>query len=200
MSKLPSYFERKIEEDDVVLPVFPFSYVESDSEFDIAGERISLRQFDPFEFSGFHIEDKAIPYSRMTDYPVLIPGFGGLIAGPKLHDFAVQNSNALIDSSRAMERAYFTLEPDHRDTDTDYLGPGFMSFRAWVREHGGIGLQVLGNCACSGPDLHSYFIRDGIEEGFAEYDLHNTDTQAQRAAIYAGMGHLAFLAASESKS
>ena len=60
-------------------------------------------------------------------------------------------------------------------------------------------LSVLGNCACMGvsPD-GLIFGRDSWDEGFAEYQQHNIDTDAQNIAIMAGAGTLASLALADS--
>src|SRR3990167_11245755 len=107
MSKLPSYFERHLNEKEIAIPIFPFSNLKDDAEFQIADRRIKLTDFDPYTFSGFSMEDKTISYARMDRYPVLIPGFGGLIAGPKLHEFAEKSTDALEETTQIMENAYF---------------------------------------------------------------------------------------------
>lgn len=69
-----------------------------------------------------------------------------------------------------------------------------MGFSAGRRELGGIGVQVMGNCACMGPEVEGVFINDQFEHGFAEYGFHNADYSWQRASLCAGMGHMALLA------
>jgi hypothetical protein len=71
-----------------------------------------------------------------------------------------------------------------------------MGFASRILEEGRINLQVWGDCACLGSAYGGLF-RDVMEKGFVEYELHNADSQVQRAALYAGIGHLAHLASSE---
>jgi hypothetical protein len=89
--------------------------------------------------------------------------------------------------------ASFLSNPDELPLQ-DEDGFGFMGFNAHLQENEGLRLQVFGNCACMGPEWPGDLIH-GVENEFAEYHLHNADTQAQRVSLYAGLGHLASLAA-----
>ena len=89
--------------------------------------------------------------------------------------------NSLVPVPEALMRA----SPDH------------LGFRAMVinRRMGRLVLQVSGNCACLGLDATAFPFRETLwEEGVFVNTFHNVDTPPQRAALLAGLGHVARLA------
>jgi hypothetical protein len=125
--------------------------------------------------------------------------FGGPISCPRLRDWVTANPERVREAIPVMHDVYksFLDEPD----DMPVLEENHhthMGFAAGIYresdEYRGVGLQVLGNCACLGINPMSHKVKGGSENGFVEYDLHNADTNAQRVSLFAGLGYLATLA------
>jgi hypothetical protein len=70
----------------------------------------------------------------------------------------------------------------------------FMGFGLTLYRPGHPVFNVVGNCACYGVSPHGYFLDEHYwSAGFAEYQSHNIDNQAQLTALHAGAGALASL-------
>lgn len=70
----------------------------------------------------------------------------------------------------------------HTDFRAAFIRPGHPDF------------NVLGNCACMGISPHGWtFGENAWDEGFGEFDMHNTDYPEQEIALLAGAGALAYL-------
>jgi hypothetical protein len=197
MSEIPEFYQYRKEEGEKS-HLHPFSYRNDDSVFEIAGVEIPLADFDPYSFNPylpeFGIDPDGIEIDDIPNHPALIPTFGNLLVGPKLHDWANQNTDQLLNVFKVMHKAYAAFYDDPSQISGE-KGVGHMGFASGPREDGGIHLQVMGDCACMGPNYNSFYIRNQFENGYAEYDLHNADFQFQRASLYAGLGHLARRAA-----
>jgi hypothetical protein len=120
-----------------------------------------------------------------------------LITLPRFRDFVRDGWNAdveaevtevmrdVMNSMVPVPKALMSASPDH-------LGFGAMVIN---RRMGRLVLQVPGNCACLGPDATAFPFREMLwEEGVFVNTFHNTDTPPQRAALLAGLGHVAGLA------
>jgi hypothetical protein len=207
MPELPSYFEYKlanpIKDEDSGL--YGFIYNEAELTFTIGRTTIPAKDFDPYRFSSLDLDDaddEAIELSGLTEQHAVLPDFSGVIGCPKLHDWVWENPEALHAARKVMHAAFSAVIDKPEDFPFEDDEHGFMGFAAKLRqgngERGGLHLQVFGNCACMGPHFDGLFIQ-GMEHGFAQYDLHNADLPAQRLGLYAGFGYLARLA-SESRS
>jgi hypothetical protein len=190
---VPEYFEY-LRDAGEKSRVYPLYYDESTKWFELGGLPIPLTDFDPYGMSpvSLGIEDRDLEIDELAYTPLMLPSFGPVIVGPKLHVWAYENPDRVANTARVMHEAFITFMDDPEEIPFSNDG-GFMGFAAGLREGGGIGLQVMGNCACMGPDPNGFLIRDRMEVGFAEYDLHNADSQAQRASLFAGLGHMARL-------
>ena len=120
-----------------------------------------------------------------------------LITLPRFRNFVRDGWNAdverevtevmrdVMNSMVPVPEALMSASPDH-------LGFGAMVIN---RRMGRLVLQVPGNCACLGPDATAFPFREMLwEEGVFVNTFHNTDTPPQRAALLAGLGHVAGLA------
>lgn len=195
MSQLPSYFEHCREADESS-GLYPFAYDRQLKMF-LAGDLpIDLHDFDPYQFNPhrLNIENDDIAVDEMSNNSLYLNQIGHLIAGPALHAWTAKNPVALKDTRTIMHQALTSFLDDESAQEISDSEGGHMGFAAGLREDGGIHLQVLGNCACMGPDPQALFIDNRFEHGYAQYDLHNADSQMQRASLYAGLGHLAFSA------
>lgn len=203
--QLPSYFEYLRQEDpEATAPLTPFSFDASTQEFVINGRRMDAAEFDP-ESIDLADDSDAIQVSELPNHSLYLPTtFGDVVAGPALHRFTTAHPQffrvAINNTVAVMADVYESfldedqkLFEDYPEIDI-YTSGGHIGFNAGHREDDTIGLQVLGNCACLGPTGNGWLIEGRVEHGFAEYGLHNADSQTQRASLYAGIGHLAFLA------
>ncbi len=194
MSDLPHYFESMKSSRLSSYRPYSFEYDHLNEQFMVGNIEIPAAEFDPYEFSpyGLHIENQTLDVSSFTDNALLLDDICKVIATPKLHNFAKQNSIPMsIIVPKVMSEVYQSLSGESFGADEEPMGA--MGFDLRFREHdSGLRLQVLGSCACFEPGLYGTF--EGVEKGFAEYDLHNADSQAQRTALYAGLGSIAKLA------
>jgi hypothetical protein len=192
--ELPSYFEHMKTRGDSKSYLWPITYDSRARQFHIGSKSVQLTEFDPYEFSpdALGLEETDLEITEMALHPLMIPDFGSVIGGPKLHNWAARNpEHASREGIDAMYEALTSLvdgEGISKEAD------GHTGFDLQVRNQGALNLQVWGNCACLGVNLEGLLVVDGMEKGYAQYDLHNADTQAQRASLYAGIGHLARLA------
>jgi hypothetical protein len=202
MTELPHYFEYQLAlpPDKQNLDLYPFVYEAETMTFKIADETIPVTDFDPYKF----IPDldlgnaaKPINISESREYHALLPDMTGVIGGPKLHNFTLQNPDVFESARRVMHDALIAVIDGGSDIPFDEDEHGFMGYAAHNMgsedSPQGIRFQVFGNCACMGVHQDGLYIQ-GMEHGFVQYDLHNADLPAQRVGLYAGLGHLAKLA------
>ncbi len=138
-----------------------------------------------------------IDIDEMSQHAALITIMGDAIVGPGLHEWVEANPKALAVTYKVMYEAHVAFLDDPSQSPTEHT-TSYIGFASGLRKYGGIGLQVLGSCACMGPNPQSDYFDEQFENGFAEYDLHNADKQVQRTSLYAGLGHLARLARPQS--
>jgi hypothetical protein len=195
MAQLPGYFEYKKELNENS-GLNPFSYDSERKLFTVSNEKIPFEVFDPLTFIlNSDIRFEGIPVDEITAHPALIDSTGHLIVGPSLHAFIEVNPQEVAKVASVMRDAYVSVVDDSSHIPPLNDDVTHMDFAAGIREGGGVRLQVFGNCACLEPDPESIYIQDQFEYGYAEYNEHNADAKEQRAALYAGMGHLATLTA-----
>jgi hypothetical protein len=195
MGQLPEYFEY-IRETGRETYMFPFSYDETSQSFTIASKTIHVSDFDPYTFNAHElgIDDEEVPADEIENHALLLPIAGGIIVGPALNEWAAGNASKIWPAVKVMYDSYASFYMNPEDIPFD-AGHGHMGFSAHpLRDNQGINLQVLGNCACLGPLGISNIFRDQFEHGYALYELHNADSQAQRTSLYAGLGYVARIA------
>ncbi len=203
MDKLPEYFHRKrndTDEPDGLLPIdaLALKYNASEQNFEIGGQALAVSKFDPYTFLpeiDLAAEPEQLEIDDIANQALILYG-DRLIATPKLHDWVQEEPTDYDNVISIMHKAFITVAPDYDDIPAE-RNSGMFGFEAGNRHSNekfrGISLQVFGNCACLGPSQYGLFV-EHLENGWAEYELHNTDIQAQRASLYAGIGHLAFQA------
>lgn len=182
---------------------YPF-YYDADTKMFVVGDRkVAVAEFDPFRLVAEKLEydddTDSLPFDELAEHPLMLPGFGAPLSGPKLLAWVKEHMGSLTpDIARVIAEAYQQFEPDV-DIETLIGAGSHIEFHASVDEFGRPRFQTLGSCACLSVDVDSYILEPGgeipgVEAGFAEYDLHNADTKAQRASLFAGLGHAARLA------
>jgi hypothetical protein len=198
MAKLPDYFEYfKEHHPGERTNLSPMYYDQSVRYFFIGETKVALEDYDPYTYrrrsriceeEGEHA---GLFVDEIADHPLMIPAMGTVIAGPKLHEF-VQADPSHVERARGVMVDAFKQFCDELPVEIESSG-GHLGFSSSLDRDGAIHLQVLGDCACLGATPDEGVIHGKIEHGFATYALHNADTQAQRASLYAGLGHLARL-------
>jgi hypothetical protein len=162
--------------------------------FNLGNSRIQVTDFDiDSVINHVPLEEPQIAIDKLPETPLSMPALGNIVGGPKLHNWAKTNSEKIDGTVDVMKKAYQAFYEESLDLPRDDI-ISHVGFASELQPNGGIVLQVMGNCACLGPDPTRFKFADTMENGFTEYDLHNTDTQAQRASIIAGLGHIAFMA------
>jgi hypothetical protein len=180
---------------------YPFKYVEEEKNFYIADVSLPLQDLDwsscgDLEIDG-KLKGKQPQLQEIADQTLLIPTFGNILGTRKLHEWISKNPNRLAEAVSVMKNTYTTLTGKDKERLTE---GGIWGFNALLKDENTVHLSVIGDCACMGAIPESYvlesrFTNSRTEKGFAEYDLHNVDTQPQLASIYSGLGHIARLAA-----
>lgn len=192
---LPSYFEHLKEAGDSS-GLQPFTYDASINSFLVSDKRVPAESFDPYVYNPYELglEEEGLGFEEISRHSLIIPSFGRVIATPKFHSFIKENPKAVGSAINVMKNAYSKLGDIPEGFADEEVSYSHLGFAAGFLENGDLRLQVLGNCACLGPTPHGNYLHDKYENNFAEYDLHNADTQAQRTSLYAGLGHMAFIA------
>lgn len=197
MPNLPSYFEYlKSEGEPQNTGLYAFEYDEEYGLFMVADKKVHPIDFDPAgHVVTLDVAEVSANDPEIETTPLFLGIFNSLFSGPIFRDFVMSNPSAMSDVSRVMVDVYEEVLDEELDDDVKQPG-GFLGFDSRFLPNGTVNLQVFGNCACIGVDLNSMYINaeDGMENGYAQYTVHNTDTHAQRTSIYAGMGHIARLA------
>jgi hypothetical protein len=197
MSKLPTYFESQRERGVTDSGLFSFAYNEAQKLFLVGEADVPLAKFNPHDFwpEDLGIEAKAIAPDAIIDHPLVISETGALVAGPRFHDWAHKNPSRLKLTAEMMRETFNTLAAYTVEEET--VNHGHLGFGAGVTSQGGVVLHVEGSCAFMGVHPYGLYQIEGVEEGFAEYDHHNTESTVHILSLYAGMGHIARLAAEQ---
>jgi len=196
MKELPEYFQRRYRNHPDTKDLYNLRYDAPRSLFLIGFVEIPAEDYEPHGFNPYAhgVQNKGIDTQRMAQYPLLLPGhYGRPIGGPRLHEYVAANPESLESAVEVMINLFSRSEPQIPAEDLKE-GGGFMGFNVFQKEEASLRLQVFSNCAYLGVSYPGIYL-EGVEKGFAEYDLHNADSQSQRASLHAGLGHLALLAA-----
>lgn len=198
MNQIPEFFQYA-GNSDLGTTLQPFSYNAEDKSFVIAEQGIELGDFDPYGdvFADLVLDLKGIDVEEVGKHPLYIPIIpGSLIVTPSLHEWAENNVSALSNCWEVIRDAYNAFGKfDSKSGLNKKASTSHIGFASGLRETGGIHLQTMGNCACMGPRIDGNYFEGRFEYGYGEYDMHNADTQQERASLFAGMGHLARLCA-----
>ena len=174
----------------------PFAYDHSAGQFSFGEERIAPRDIPEWGAPYARQHEKpsndeidamlsSIPMAYTYRAPASLPLFHEFIRGKWSDDLSQETVDVMADVmhatlpegllGRAVERKSF-------------------SARLIDRELGRVVLRVSGDCACLGPDATTSWGSKFWDVGIMDYTYHNTDIPAQRVALMAGLGHLAFRA------
>lgn len=133
-------------------------------------------------------------YAADKDLATLSAGFAigeRVVTGPTFHDFieTSKGQEVIRETPQVMFDVHNALHTVVVPKST--IGDSF-GFEASRFRPGQVLLSVLGNCACFGPNLDGYAVRDSEWPlKFAEYEEHNIDYSAQIISLYAGIGYIA---------
>lgn len=201
MNELPRLFTSWAQHHEELLSgLLLFNFHFDEGYFVAAGKEIATTDFDPFLFNSHKLEiaDEGVKsLDELAEHALLITYDGRLIGGSRLHDWARQHTSELVEElPKLMHQTFLAAFDDPASIPFLRDEGGHRGFRAGARQdNGGVSLQVFGECACLNPSQSGYFTGfEGVEKGFAEYELHNTELLAQRISLYAGLGHLAKMA------
>jgi hypothetical protein len=198
MKPIPRYFER-LQAENIESDLYAFYYDRDDQTFRINDLIVPLAGFDPYEFDPdlYDLKLEKVKIEDIHDHPALLPDAGSVIAGPRLHEWSREHPYSLDEVALVMREAFSSLRNDDLIDAMDESSLGQHGFSVYNRDDGGLSLQVAGDRACLNPELNGLRIEDRFEHGFAEYELLNAFLPEQRASLYAGLGHLASLAAED---
>ncbi len=177
---------------------YPFSYDEAEKSFYIADQKVPANELGwstcmKLKVEGA-LEGMQPDLSDIAEQTLLVPGFGNILGGRKLHEWLAESPERIGEAVPVMKDTYAYITQE----DSELMDSNLWGFGSGLKEDGTLHLNVIGDCACLGVLPDSFVLKVGpesrFEEGFAEYSLHNIDTEAQLASIYSGIGHLARLA------
>jgi hypothetical protein len=129
--------------------------------------------------------------------------FGNHLQMPSMYNWVKSLNNTDLNQVKetvtdVMIEAYRNL--DERVPETLVKG-SHWGFDMGLIRPGHPTLNVLGDCACYGVDVHGHIFGEyDWEDGFAEYGLHNIDWPSQKVALFAGAGALAQMCERETKA
>ncbi len=177
------------------------SYDADDGLFLLGGQQVTPAEFAQRELRGISAEADLTEEEvdeLVQDHSAAITFRRPLIL-PKLHAWLEYNKDddRVFDETRQVMREVFVqLRPDMSHVDSS--PGGFMGFRAELSRNDSshLFLQTLGNCACWSVGEFGPFGSRYWHDGVTYLTPHNVDTNEQRAALFAGLGHLARRAAS----
>lgn len=176
-------------------PPTPFAYDPAMRVFEIGNDFVPLSQYDSYE------PMPAVPISQEQAYELVsttnlaVGIFGNHFQMPNMFNWLKSLDNHALSSvqeniTETMIEAYKELDerPLKLEKGTHWgFGMGML-------RPGHPILNVLGDCACYGVEVHGkIFSEQDWEDGFSEYGLHNIDWQAQKVALFAGVGALAHI-------
>lgn len=199
MSNLPQFFYRNREYSDETFQEFgtglvAFEYDIEYEHFKIGDRHVAQENFDPFKYiPELGDKEKQLTPDEMPEHPLMLYPITGPIGSPILHSWVRQNPEQVLEVRELIHKVFVSFYDNDEEIE---LGEavGAWGFESHVTEDGGVHLQTLGDCACMGLTPHSHVIEGRLENDFGQYDYHNTDSQAQRVSLLAGLGHIARLA------
>ncbi|MBC7546328.1 hypothetical protein H7171_01120 [Candidatus Saccharibacteria bacterium] len=198
MSQLPKYLQY-LAETDTNTTLQPFSYDTANKSFLVADIPVPLKDFDPYNFDPFGagLDGIGLHVDEIGRHPLYLSILAGrLVVSPSLHEWAKTHSSEVVQTWQVIRDAYQHLEVNFKsgvlmeNRSTSHIG-----FVAGLRDYGSIHLQTMGDCACMGPVVDGTYVFEQFENGWGEYEIHNAFENAQQSSLFAGMGHLARLAA-----
>lgn len=175
-----------------------FRYDHASRDFIVNQTVVPLDAFEAF--TGFwdidHNTDMTLE-QFMSEVPVAVHASANPMMLPRFYNWllAANRQTEFNDTKRVMFEVYKAVS-QVPDLEFDRL-TGPFGFDVVLYRPGHPALSVIGNCACLGVDPGGdLYDEQDWDEGFASYSFHNIDTKPQAVSLYAGLGHLASLAAS----
>jgi hypothetical protein len=175
-------------------PPIPFAYDPSKRIFEVGDDFIPLSQYSSY------LQQPVDPISQeqacelISTSKLALNVFGNHMQMPILYEWLksldANNINRVKETvTDVMMDAYTAL--DERVSSKLEKGTHWGFGMGLVRPGHPI-LNVLGDCACYGVEVHGHiFGEQDWEDGFSEYGLHNIDWPNQKVALFAGAGALA---------
>lgn len=181
-------------------PPDPFSYNPEDQHFTVGDEKIAITDFATrTPNANKPIDSRAAaklidtsnllitPDERILMMPTLYKWLQEKVVGPRLHLLKTQLTDTLADAYASVSGE----KPRQLPEDSSRWGFG-MGFVGNIHsEHPEF--VIPGHNVSMGIAVNGEFGRDGWEEKFAEFEMHNSDWSAQRVALMAGAGALSYL-------
>lgn len=183
---LPELFKHY---DDIEL--YSFSYDHANLQFNIAGQNIGVVSPD-LARELFYPSGETQPVSRLGHEPVWLH-IGSPLATPIFNSWLREHfdSSQSADTHRVMLEVFeevHGMKVGAINNKPDRL----FGFSAAQTRPGHLELSVLGNCACLGVCVDGHVVDyHEWDTGYAQYEFHNIDFDAQRVSLLAGIGHLA---------
>ena len=169
----------------------PFSYDTAHQKFFIGDEVVAIEEIPHYGFHHSQGEDlTSYDIDQLIKAEPLVHTHSKIIGMPRFAEYIQSEwSEALMNETLAVMEGVVPAPEVSSGASSDHLGFGAKGTNP---QEGRVILQVPGMCACIGPDAtDTLFGEKTWESGIFTYDAHNIDQPVQRAALYAGLGHLA---------
>lgn len=182
----------------------PIYYNHSERIFSGGIKRFHLRDFSFDLLNPERSEDEDALFSldelgKRVDSPLVQTWFGPVML-PRMYDWLTDNYSDRLaqETATVMREVIMDFDSEYARNapvgkDGDFMTFGVHRIR---NEHPHLSLSTYGNCACLGVDVDGVFGQTLWGDKVAGYSFHNIDHAEQGISLMAGLGHIAYLAAS----
>ncbi|MDB5160624.1 MAG: hypothetical protein JWO96_4 [Candidatus Saccharibacteria bacterium] len=142
--------------------------------------------------------------NQLEESGVCINIHAKLIGTPKFHEWLGRvgtdvefGRQVRADTIEVISSVFKVLEPTIELPESEDPGP--FGFNMVITPNNHAELYTGGTCACLHPNPEGKWVKyRDWDEGYCEYDFHNTDADTQVWSLLAGLGHLSLLASQSS--
>lgn len=175
-----------------------FSYDRTQKQFAFGAERYEISDMPQYGIVHKVDQDELSleEVDQLIEREAAVHTFRSPITLPRFHTFIRDEwSDELVEETidvMAEVMGHEDVPLELRQFSRDHLGFGATRIDT---ELGRVVLQVPGMCACLGPDATTpMWGSEFWDQKIMDYSYHNIDRPLQRAALTAGLGHLALRA------
>jgi hypothetical protein len=175
-------------------PPMPFAYDPDKKVFEVGDDFIPLSQYSSYMSQPGEPMSQEQTRELISTSKLALGLFGNHLQMPSMYSWL--KSLNIADFNQVQETVTDVMIEAYKDLNErvpEKLVKGsHWGFGMGLIRPGHPTLNVLGDCACYGVEVHGHIFGEyDWEDGFAEYGLHNIDWPSQKVALFAGAGALA---------